>query len=159
MEQNQDPRWLRLRPSRIHLALAVAGGTGACLIALLLPAPAWARMALLVALILLTVREVRRARLLGGQPVLAFYLIDAEPLAAAPNPGSGPAIRLRLATASEQEGIVLSGAYITPWFSSLPYCLADDPPWRRRWPRLLALWPDSLDADEFRRVRVRLKWG
>ncbi len=169
MDQNQDPRWLQLRPSRIHLVLTVAGGLAAGIILALLPWPWWVQLALVAATILLALREMRRARLLGADAVTAFYLLDVERSSDAAG-GAADAgkvalgIRLRHGaaperkTAAEVEGMVQSGAYVTPWFSSLPYRLPDDPWWRQRWPRIISLWPDSLDADAFRRVRVQLKW-
>ncbi len=160
MEQNQDPRWLRLRPSRIHLVLALSAGFAAVLVVALLPLPGWLRVAMVFSVLLLILGEVRRARLLGTRTVRAFYLVDADPLpgAEAQARTGGLGIRTMAQGSPEQEGSILSGAYVSPWFSSLPYCLASDPPWRRRWPRTIALWPDSLEAEEFRRLRVRLKW-
>ncbi|HEX9389777.1 MAG TPA: hypothetical protein VF928_00545 [Usitatibacteraceae bacterium] len=165
MDQNQDPRWLRLRPSRIHLAVTAGGALVAGIVAAFLPLAWWGRLMLIAAVILLATREVRRARLLDRGAVTAFYLRDAVTTPEAGGDGEpGLVIRLRyranvlVLAEMDAEGAVLSGAYVTPWFSSLPYCLADDPPWRRRWPRIIPLWPDSLEADAFRRVRVQLKW-
>ena len=169
MDQIQDPRWLRLRPSRIHLAVTVAGGLAAAIILALLPLPWWVRLAFVAAAILLTLREMHRAWQFGAGAVTAFYLFDVEPsvdaaagaadtekfaLAICLHHGAAP----RQKAVAEVEGVVLSGAYVTPWYSSLPYRLPDDPWWRQWWPRIISLWPDSLDADAFRRVRVQLKW-
>ena len=168
MDPDQDPRWLRLRPSRIHLALTVVGTLVACSIIALLPLPWGQRLALIAAVTLLATWETRRARLLGAGAINAFYLLDAgtstDATAGSKGADGALAIRLRYDVAPEQkasaevEGVVLPGAYVTPWFSNLPYRLPNDPRWRQRWPRIISLWPDSLDADSFRRVRVQLKW-
>ena len=169
MNQNQDPRWLRLRPSRIHLAVTMGGALAAVIILTLLHLPWWVRLVLMAAISFLAVREIRRARLLGCGAVTAFYLLDMKsPTDAAEGSNAAEsavlAIRLRhnavqsQKVAAEVEGVVLVGAYVTPWFTSLPYRLPTDPGWRQWWPRIIALWPDSLDADAFRRVRVQLKW-
>lgn len=55
---------------------------------------------------------------------------------------------------SELSGQVVAGSTVLPWFVSLAW-LEDDPPRGRRWwPRRLALLPDMLDANDFRRLRV-----
>ena len=181
MNHDQDPRWIRLRPSRIHLAVAVAGAVGAGAVVALLPTPAWVQSGLIVAIVLLALYEIQRARLGGAGAASAFYLFDTD-TTAAEFAGDGtsatsahmarPALAIRLLVApqpgkkgdtghnlpTELEGVVLANAYVTPWFTSLPYRLTSDPPWRQRWPRIISLWPDSLDADAYRRVRVQLKW-
>lgn len=184
MDHDQDPRWIRLRPSRIHLAVAVAGALGAGVVIALLPILAWVQLGMIAAIVLLALHEIHRARLRGAGAASAFYLFDVD-AAAEFEPHSivarraRPALAIRLRLAAEQgnrgkkgnraqkppadlgdviEGVVLANAYVTPWFTSLPYRLTSDPPWRQRWPRIISLWPDSLDADAYRRVRVQLKW-
>ena len=181
MNHDQDPRWIRLRPSRIHLAVSVVGALGAGVVVAVLPMPAWGQLGLTAAIVLLALHEIQRARLGGAGAASAFYLFDTD-TTAAEFAGDGtsatsahmarPALAIRLLVASQQgkkanaghnlpaelEGVVLANAYVTPWFTSLPYRLTSDPPWRQRWPRIISLWPDSLDADAYRRVRVQLKW-
>ena len=161
--------------------MAVAGAIGAGAVVALLPTPAWVQSGLIVAIVLLALHEIQRARLGGAGAASAFCLFDIN-TTAAEIAGDGtiattahtarPALAIRLRVASQQgkkgntghklpaelEGVVLANAYVTPWFTSLPYRLTSDPPWRQRWPRIISLWPDSLDADAYRRVRVQLKW-
>ena len=171
MDHDQDPRWIRLRPSRIHLAVAVAGALGAGAVIALLPIPAWVRLGLIAAIVLLALHEIHRARQRGAGAVSAFYLFDVDAAAQLAPHGNEArrarpplGIRLRVTARRGQEpsaaldGVVLASAYVAPWFTSLPYRLTGDPPWRQRWPRIISLWPDSLDADAYRRVRVELKW-
>ena len=110
----------------------------------------------------------------GRYSIGAFYLFDLDqPLAPTDaqsvvrnirvnSPRLG--LRVRFANAAkhpgtaECEGIVLPRAFVAPWFTALRYQLPGDAAWRRWWPRVMPLWADSLDAAEFRKIRVALKW-
>ena len=52
-----------------------------------------------------------------------------------------------------QAAIVLPQTSVSPWLSVLRYRLEGE-----RWSRSLALLPDSLQTDDFRRLRVWLRW-
>ena len=59
---------------------------------------------------------------------------------------------------AEKTGTVLRVGFVSTWFTTLRYRLPDDPRWRRCWPHIIPLWADSLDKEEFRKVRVALRW-
>lgn len=162
-----DPRWLLLRVSRINLALDAVGVTVAIGTLVVVPIPAWLRFGLVIAYLAAFVWDLRLILLQSRQSVDAFYLfdVDAAPeTVAAARPAAKLAIRVRYAVASglqekrEVEGIILSGAFVSPWFTAIRYALPQDPRWRKWWPHIIPIWPDSMPAESFRRVRVALNW-
>ena len=176
---SSDPRWIEVRVSRINLAVSMVGALLAYPIMLLVEGMSPAiRIGLLLLFSIAMAWDLHLILLKGRQSVRAFYLFDRDPgpMAAAgavqtPAGPSGPArgrpalsIRVRLARAPLTEGAdgfegdVLGGAFVSPWFAALRFRLPGDPPWRRWLPRIIPLWSDSIDADQFRRIRVLLKW-
>lgn len=163
-----DPRWIVLRVSRINLGIMLAGALLAFPVMLLISEiPVWVRLTLLAALVLSMLWDLQLVLLKGRHSVGAFYLLDLDPprdTKASRLAASRLGIRIRFARPSahantgETEGIVLKGSFVTPWFTALRYRLPGDAAWRRVWPRVIPLWPDSLDENEFRRIRVALKW-
>jgi hypothetical protein len=175
--QTQDPRWIIVKPSRIALAISLVGGVLAMVVALFwLPTLALSvQLALALIAAITVVVHVRRALLRSPTSVLAFYLLELDaPIDAvgklvdenagaenekAPRPLQG--MRLRFRTTAEEEEIlarVQANGFVTPWFTAIPYCLDTDSVWRKWWPRLLPIWPDAIAADDFRKLRVQLKW-
>lgn len=162
-----DPRWIHLRVSHINLTISAAGTLLALAMLALVPLPTWVRFGLAVAFLGAFVWDLRLILMKSQQSVSGFYLFDLD---AAPQPASStsaPAklgVRVRYAIASgllaprEAEGVVLSGAFVSPWFTALRYALPQDPRWRKWWPHIIPLWPDSVAAEAFRKVRVALKW-
>ncbi|MBI3716480.1 MAG: hypothetical protein HY255_10845 [Betaproteobacteria bacterium] len=164
-EDFQDPRWIRLRPSRIALTLLAAG------VLLAVAATLWSEpqrefsLAWLIALGLLAggllVLEVRRQLLREPSAVVAFYLLrlDLDPLTGEPRGLAGTQLGLRLRLRDGrtiEDAAVVSGAFVLPIMTTVPYRLPGDRWWRRS--RVLTLWADSLEREAFRQVRVQLKW-
>ena len=179
--KSADPRWIRLRVSRINLGVTLVGALVAFPLMLLIrEMPAWFRISLVAGLVLSVTWDLRLILLKGRDSVGAFYLFDVDPppppqsLPGSPGvkPGNRKAgadspklgIRIRFANGAkhpvpgERDGIVLQRAFVAPWFTALRYRLPGDAAWRRWWPRVIPLWPDSLDGAEFRKIRVALKW-
>jgi hypothetical protein len=170
-----DPRWIALRVSKINLGLIVLGALLAFPVMWWVDGlPPWVRISLLLAFAISMAWDLRHILLKARDSVEAFYLFDLDRIAPRTAEGSQIAktdtasnklgIRVRFAKAAKQaaavehEGTVLPKAFVSPWFSALRYRLPGDPAWRRYWPRVIPLWPDGLDAAEFRKVRVMLKW-
>ena len=164
-----DPRWISLRVSRINLLINAIGVLVALGMLALVPLPLWLSVVLAVAFCAASLWDLRLILLKSRQSVGAFYLfeIDAnavsEPTTASP-PAKKLGIRVRYAIASalqvtrEAEGVILHGAFVSPWFTAVRYALPQDPRWRKWWPHIIPIWPDSLAADSFRQLRVALKW-
>lgn len=165
---SSDPRWIAIRVSRINLAISAAGLVLAVPIMLLMERlPLTLRLSISLLFILAMAWDLHLILLKGRRSVRAFYLFDRDPPKmndVVPEAASKLGIRVQFAGAPllegdpGREGEVLSGAFVSPWFATLRYRLPDDPTWRRFWPRIIPLWRDSLDAEEFRKVRVALKW-
>ena len=161
-----DPRWIGLRVSRINITLNSVGVLVAVGAMAFLPIPQWLRIAMALAFLSAFIWDSRLTLLKSRDSVGAFYVfdLDSSAQANAPTPQTAKlGIRVRYAIVGligvrEAEGIVLSGAFVSPWFTALPYALADDPRWRKWWPRIIPIWRDSIAADQFRRLRVALKW-
>ncbi len=161
-----DPRWIVLRVSRINLGVILTGALLAfMMIWLLRQLPAWIRYPMVIGLALSVAWDLYQTLQKARNSVAAFYLFDLDN----PETGADPeaprlGIRVRyrnaasLLAAPEHEGAVLRNAFVSPWFTAMRYRLPGDPAWRRWWPRAISLWPDSINAEDFRKVRVALKW-
>ena len=164
---SSDPRWIVLRISRINLLINAVGVLAALAMLGLVALPLWVRIGLAVAFVAAFLWDLRLILLKSRHSVGAFYLFDRDDAPTADTAVPQPAklgIRVRYAQLSglqlsrEAEGIVLSGAFVSPLFTALRYALPQDPRWRKWWPHIIPLWPDSLAAEPFRKVRVALKW-
>ena len=173
LNKSLDPRWITLRVSRINLGINIVGALLAFPVMILTSGMAtWIRISLLVGFAFSMLWDLRLILLKGRHSVGAFYLFDLDKGPPDVPPGKENAslaaprmgIRIRYANLAknvaslESEGIVLRGAFISPWFTALRYHLPRDATWRRWWPRVIPLWTDSLDMGDFRKIRVALKW-
>ena len=163
----EDPRWIPLRVSRINLLINSAGVLIALAMLVLVPLPRWVRIGLAVMFLAAFLWDLRLILLKSRQSVGAFYLfdLDAAPQTDAKAPKAEKlGIRVRYALSrglvgmSVAEGVILSGAFVSPWFTAVRYALPQDPKWRKWWPHIIPVWPDSIEAESFRRLRVALKW-
>lgn len=161
-----DPRWIVLRISRVNIALNSIGVLMAIGAVAFLPLPQWLRIAMSLIFLAAFAWDLRLILLKSRQSVSAFYVFDVDSSAHANVPDTQAAklgIRVRysidgLIGVREAEGAILSGAFISPWFTAVRYSLADDPRWRKWWPHIIPIWPDCIAAEQFRRLRVALKW-
>ena len=161
-----DPRWIMLRISRINIALNSVGVLMAIGTLAFLPLPQWLRIAMALIFLAAFAWDLRLIMLKSRQSVSAFYVFDVDSSAyanALDTQAAKLGIRVRysidgLIGVREAEGTVLSGAFVSPWFTAVRYALPDDPHWRKWWPHIIPIWPDSIAADQFRRLRVALKW-
>lgn len=162
-----DPRWIAIRVSRINLAVTLGGAAVAFPMLFVVPISSAMRVALLLAFALAMAFDLVLTLLRVPQSVTAFYLFDIERDSAPPPPGGDrPVLGIRVRhrgrdgrkVTREYAGTVPAGSFVTPWFTALRYRLPADPAWRRLWPRVIPLWPDSIGAEDFRRTRVALKW-
>ncbi len=170
----ESTAWIELYPSNVNLGLTLTAALGALGVLFLIDLPDWVRAAISTALLFATIADVYFVRMRHARAVVAFRLIDADASGAPPARAEGVAndagtpkvlgIGLRYRghrggdTTAESQGVVLPRCYVSTYFTSIAYTLPDDPSWRRWFPRVLPLWADGIDAEQFRQVRVRLKW-
>ena len=165
-----DPRWIQLKPSRIQIALTLLGAALAISILVLVDwpnsVPVYWRWVIVGLGILATGWEVKIVFRRGANAVRAFYLVELDADADAESDQDSKTatlatklgIRLQCNNAVILQGDVADGAFVMPWFATVPYRLPGDGRIRKLWPRTLPLWRDSMNAEDFRAVRVRLRW-
>ena len=139
------PPRLRLepRPSRIGCILLAAACAMTSILLGLLPLPVAAVFAGAIAILTVLGRGLRRCT---GRGVPAALQIGVD----------------RRITVTDREGhscagSILDDSYAGPWLTTIIWC-ADSEPWWRPARTILVL-PDTLSRDEFRRLRVVLRYG
>jgi len=183
-DQVMDKRWIEIKPSNVNLALTLLAPLFAAGAVVVIEMPDWVRAVLLTLLFVATIADVYLVRHLSAGAVSAFYLFELDtpdrPDSVRPVVSGGESspsqhgaqqgvarqlgIRLRYRYPAkrggevEAEGVVGSRAYVSTYFTSIPYRLLADPGWRRWFPRVVSVWADGIDREAFRRVRVQLKW-
>jgi hypothetical protein len=171
MTENQDPRWIALNPSNTNLVLTLGSGVIACAALWLIDIPEWVRAGILLLAFVVLSMDVYLVRLKSRDAVGAFYLFERDVVVmadgdVAQSPQKELCVRIRYRNTAklkspaeaEVEGVVHKTPYVSTYFSTIPYRLPSDPAWRRYMPRTISLWADSLDHEQFRQVRVQLKW-
>ncbi len=134
------PLFLEVRPSRLMAAWLLLVTVAALLVLWLMPLPGWLSLfitsTVLFWLLMTWRKQVRRCHLDAVRSLVW---------------GAGRQCRLMLHSGQQQVVELASRAFILPWLVILYF---ESPLWR---PQQLVLLPDMLDADVFRRLRVRLK--
>ncbi len=76
---------------------------------------------------------------------------------AAPGDAADPdAIDVTLRDRSVRQGTIAAGSFVSPWFSVIHFKTV---PSRWRFARTLLVMRDSTDAESYRALRVRVRWG
>lgn len=159
-----DPRWIEVRVSRINLALTVGGALLAFPVLFIVSMHPWLRVGLLVTFAAAAAWDIYLILLKSPYSIRAFHLFELGAHGATPESGQVPRLGIRARVSGgnlsprEVEGVVLPKAVVSPWFTALRYRLPGDAAWRRWWPRAMPIWPDSIPAEDFRKIRVLLKW-
>jgi hypothetical protein len=175
--ESADIRWISLRPSSVNLGLTLIAPLCAVGLLFVVDLPDWGRALIATAVFLVTMIDVYFVRQRNARAISAFALdrrhVEAkagarqEAAMAADEAGESQqklVLRLRYrfpgraGGAPEVEATVLPRCYVSTYFSSISYLMPGDPAWRRWFPRVLPIWADGIDADDFRHVRVLLKW-
>jgi hypothetical protein len=120
-----------LAPSRRARAFIAAAGLGTVALLLALPLSAPLRLALAMWCFAMAAHALARQR--GS----VIRIVDATSI-----------------TVGELEGEVVSGSFVAPWLTIVRWR-----PRGKRAVRTLAVLPDMLDRESFRRLRVILRWG
>lgn len=138
-----DQLRVSLRPSRVATAALLFMATTALGGWLTLPTPWFVDLLVAVALAGWARRQIR----LHGSRASAHAVVELML-------SSDALIVVRRRDGQLIAGHVRSGSFVHPAFTSIVWR-----PDRVRWSRSLPLVPDMLDIDDFRRVRVMLRYG
>lgn len=131
-----------MQRSSLLLGALTAANLGALVIMLTMPLPAWPRVGIAI-LILASMTHtfwhhwLRRSR---------YAVIGLS--------ASRDGLKIETRTDGWMDAEILGSSFVSPWLTVLNLKLS-----QRRLPAHVVLLPDMLDHDEFRRLRVWLKWG
>jgi toxin CptA len=132
-----------LRPSRQAAAAIVLGSAATLVIVALAPCPGELRAAAMLAVLAGAWRAHRRiAPGQGGGAARALRLTRSG------------AIEVLAARGARIAGRVRPGSFVAPWLAIVRWR-----PEGARFDRTIPVFPDMLDADAFRRLRVLLRWS
>ena len=67
------------------------------------------------------------------------------------------AIEVRFKNGQVRRGFIVEGSFVAPYVTVVRYKRANARRWH--WDKFVLIFPDSLDGEAFRALRVRLKWG
>jgi hypothetical protein len=139
-----SPR-LRLepRPSRLGCAAVVTGCALAAILVIVLPLDAWAVAVAWLAIVLVIVRGLHRCGERGA-PALLHVGLDRR-------------ITVSARDGRSRDGAILDDSYVGAWLTTIVW-RPDGAAWYAPTRSILIL-PDTLPADEFRRLRVVLRYG
>ncbi len=134
---------MTLQPSRRLAALLIVAHAATGGLVLMLPLPSWAMIAAIVLLLLSVTRSVHHHALLRGpRAITTLAFSDRE------------TIRVTLRNGSAHAGRVLGSSTVGTTLTILNLTLDG-----RRLPVHVVLLGDSLAVEDFRRLRVWLRWG
>ena len=133
---------IRLLPSRLLAAILVLAHAAAIAVVLIVELPQWIMVVAIALLIAQCAVVVRRQAFLTGANAATAIEITSDH-------------RLNVETRSEGwcEYAVLGSSYVTPYLTVLNLRKSGT-----RVARHVLLLPDSLNADDFRKLRVWLRW-
>jgi hypothetical protein len=141
----QPPSRLRLepRPSRIACVGIAAGCVALDVLTLLLPLDAWTNAVALLAI--------------GGVAARGFWRCTGRGVPALLHVGHDRRITISSRDGRSQDGAVLDDSYVGAWLTTIV--------WRRdrasgfAFAESILILPDTLPAEDFRRLRVLLRYG
>jgi toxin CptA len=140
-----DPAWrvvIAIGPSRLAFAWAVLVGTLGVAACVGLPEDTMAKVALAGAVVAASVLAARRHGWQAGAGGIRRLVVDL----------SGH-VEIDRADGSRAAGLVLDGSFVLPWLTVVRWR-----PCGARWSRSVLIAPDAVAADDFRRLRVLLRW-
>lgn len=135
-------RQFKLQPSRYLAAVLVVVHGSALAVLFPLTLPVWAKTALAIVILFSLAYHLRRDALLSSRIAVMALLLEEEQAV------------LTLRGGDQLAGQVLCNTLVTPFITVL-----NVRPQGARLARSVVILPDSLDAETFRQLRVRLKWG
>jgi toxin CptA len=143
MNYSLKPIHVDLRTSRALAALLGAGCLVACALVVILPLPVWLASLAILAGVLATSRALMlHALLLRPSSVVRIEVTASGEM------------RCTMRSGEMVAATVLGSSTVMPWLTVLNLELPG-----KRLARHAILLPDAVEADEFRRLRVWLRWG
>jgi toxin CptA len=133
---------IRLTPSRLLAAMLILAHTAAIALVLMVELPQWLKVVAMVLLIAQCAVAVRRQAFLTGADAATAIEITSD-----------HRINVETRAAGWCEYEVLGSTYVTPYLTVLNLRQSGT-----RSARHVLLLPDSLNADDFRKLRVWLRW-
>lgn len=133
---------VRLRPSRSLAIVVCAAHAVAAVLVLPLQIGAAAKIGLWTVVAASLVRALREALLMGADAIVGATIHD----------GAHATVSLRSGT--EVEARILGTTYVTPMLTALNLHIAGS-----RFARHVLLVPDNIDREDYRKLRVVLKWA
>ncbi len=130
-------------PSRIACAFVAVCCVATAVLVVLLPMPWWAKAAGLLVVV--------------GVGARAYRQCAARGLPALVQVGDDRRLTVTWRTGTSSDGVVLDDTYVGAWLTCVVW-RPDGMPWWQP-ARTLLLLPDTLPTDEFRRLRVLLRYG
>jgi toxin CptA len=141
--KNVETIRIELQYSRAALVFALAAAVATVLVALLLPL-SWAlRVALASLACALGLEALQRTALHGGARGVRAFTVQRD-----------GAIEVEAASGSRRAGVLRPGSFVAPWLTVVRWRPAG-----ARHDHTVAILPDMVAAEEFRRLRVLLRWG
>src|SRR5512143_2831469 len=134
---------LEPRPSRIGVAATVAGAAAVLVLVAVLPLDPWLTAAAVLAALVATVRGVRTCAG-SGVPALLHVGLDRR-------------LSVTARDGRSRDGKILDASYVGARVTTIVW-RADATPWYLP-ARAILILPDSLPSDDFRRLRVVLRYG
>lgn len=136
------PQQFKLQPSP-YLATMLIAAHGATLAALFpLDFPIWAKTALAFFVLLSLGYHLRREAWLSAPSANVALMLEGDQIVLTTHAGE------------QLAGQILRDSLVTPYLTVLNVL-----PEGARFTRSVVILPDSLNAESFRQLRVRLKWG
>jgi toxin CptA len=132
-----------LRPSRWLAGLLGGVCLGACLVLAMMPLPAWLVLPACLLSLLATLHVLARDALLRLPASIDALEVTVK-----------SELRCKLRSGEWHMATALGSSTVTPWLTVLNLKLPG-----HRFACHVVLTPDRLDAEQFRRLRVWLKWG
>jgi len=131
------------RPSRIGCALITAACAMTSLLLARLPLPLAARLVVAAAILAILTSGLRRC---AGQGVPSLFHVDID-----------RRITVTDSAGRSRAGSILDDSYVGACVTTIIWCADGDPWWLPA--RSILVLPDTLPRDEFRRLRVALRYG
>ncbi|HET7401956.1 MAG TPA: protein YgfX [Usitatibacter sp.] len=134
---------IELQYSRAALAFVIVAASATVAVALLLPVSLALRTALASLACALGLEAARRTAFQLGPHGVRRFTVQRD-----------GTIEVEAASGSHRVGVLRPGSFVAPWLTVMRW----RPAGARR-DRTVAILPDMVAAEEFRRLRVLLRWG